>query len=86
MADDTLRHSIETGVNYQNPSGAMVVWSAAVGAEDDAFVLRADRTPAAVRPRASRRKAELVRATRSEDSVGTMQSWLTFPRPSAALS
>jgi AraC-like DNA-binding protein len=42
MADDTLRHAIETGVKYQNLSGAMVVWSAGVGEEDDAFVLRAD--------------------------------------------
>ncbi|WP_405826008.1 AraC family transcriptional regulator ligand-binding domain-containing protein [Streptomyces sp. NBC_01390] len=50
MADDTLRHAIETGVKYQNLSGAMVVWSAAVGEEDDAFVLRADLPDPAMDP------------------------------------
>ena len=40
MASDTLQHAIETGVKYQNLSGAMVVWSA--GRDDDAFILRAD--------------------------------------------
>jgi AraC-like DNA-binding protein len=50
MADDTLQHAIETGVKYQNLSGAMVVWSAAVGAEDDAFVLRADLPDPAMDP------------------------------------
>ncbi|WP_406305186.1 AraC family transcriptional regulator ligand-binding domain-containing protein [Streptomyces sp. NBC_00885] len=50
LADDTLRHAIETGVRYQNLSGAMVVWSAGVGAEDDAFVLRADLPDPAMDP------------------------------------
>jgi AraC-like DNA-binding protein len=50
MADDTLRHAIETGVKYQNLSGAMVVWSAAVSEEDDAFVLRADLPDPAMDP------------------------------------
>jgi AraC-like DNA-binding protein len=50
MADDTLRHAIETGVKYQNLSGAMVVWSAGVGEEDDAFVLRADLPDPAIEP------------------------------------
>ncbi|MER6154050.1 AraC family transcriptional regulator ligand-binding domain-containing protein [Streptomyces sp. NPDC001868] len=50
MADDTLRHAIETGVKYQNLSGAMVVWSAGVAEEDDAFVLRADLPDPAMDP------------------------------------
>ena len=50
MADDTLRHAIETGVKYQNLSGAMVVWSAGTGQEDDAFVLRADLPDPAMDP------------------------------------
>ncbi|MFI2635432.1 AraC family transcriptional regulator [Streptomyces collinus] len=51
MADDTLRHAIETGVKYQNLSGAMVVWSAATSeAEDEAFVLRADLPDPAMDP------------------------------------
>ncbi|WP_328364995.1 AraC family transcriptional regulator [Streptomyces sp. NBC_00445] len=50
MADDTLRHAIETGVKYQNLSGAMVVWSAATSEQDDAFVLRADLPDPAMDP------------------------------------
>ncbi|MFI5818131.1 AraC family transcriptional regulator [Streptomyces rishiriensis] len=50
MADDTLRHAIETGVRYQNLSGAMVVWSADVSEEEDAFVLRADLPDPATDP------------------------------------
>jgi AraC-like DNA-binding protein len=50
MADDTLRHAIETGVKYQNLSGAMVVWSAGIGDEDEAFVLRADLPDPAMDP------------------------------------
>ncbi|WP_327747737.1 AraC family transcriptional regulator [Streptomyces europaeiscabiei] len=50
MADDTLQHAIRTGVKYQNLSGAMVVWSAGVGQEDDAFVLRADLPDPAMDP------------------------------------
>ncbi|GAA3848126.1 AraC family transcriptional regulator SphR [Streptomyces coacervatus] len=50
MADDTLRHAIETGVKYQNLSGAMVVWSAGIGEEDGAFVLRADLPDPATDP------------------------------------
>ncbi|WP_030323665.1 AraC family transcriptional regulator [Streptomyces sp. NRRL B-3229] len=50
MADDTLRHAIETGVKYQNLSGAMVVWSAGTSKEDDAFVLRADLPDPAIDP------------------------------------
>jgi len=50
MADDTLRHAIETGVKYQNLSGAMVVWSAGIGEEDEAFVLRADLPDPAMDP------------------------------------
>nr|WP_319769804.1 AraC family transcriptional regulator ligand-binding domain-containing protein [Streptomyces europaeiscabiei] len=40
MASDTLQHAIETGVRYQNLSGAMVMWSAEQ--EDEGLVLRAD--------------------------------------------
>ncbi|MFD7490293.1 AraC family transcriptional regulator [Streptomyces mirabilis] len=50
MADDTLRHAIETGVKYQNLSGAMVVWSAGIGEEDGAFVLRAELPDPATDP------------------------------------
>ncbi|MFD5858349.1 AraC family transcriptional regulator [Streptomyces chartreusis] len=50
MAGDTLRHAIETGVKYQNLSGAMVVWSVGAGEEDDAFVLRADLPDPAMDP------------------------------------
>lgn len=51
MASDTLRHAIETGVEYQNLSGAMVamvMWSA--GPEGDGFVLRADLPDSALDP------------------------------------
>ncbi|MDO0916704.1 AraC family transcriptional regulator [Streptomyces sp. DT2A-34] len=48
MASDTLRHAIETGVRYQNLSGAMVVWSA--GQADEGFVLRADLPDPALDP------------------------------------
>jgi AraC-like DNA-binding protein len=48
MAADTLRQAIETGVRYQNLSGAMMVWSA--GEEDDGFVLRADLPDPAMDP------------------------------------
>ncbi|MGH1552617.1 AraC family transcriptional regulator ligand-binding domain-containing protein [Streptomyces sp. L7] len=44
LAADTLRHAIETGVKYQNISGAMTVWSTGVD-EDGAFVLRAPTSP-----------------------------------------
>lgn len=37
-------------MKYQNLSGAMVVWSAGVGQEDDAFVLRADLPDPAMDP------------------------------------
>ncbi|MFE2415779.1 AraC family transcriptional regulator [Streptomyces hokutonensis] len=49
LAADTLRHAIETGVKYQNLSGAMTVWSTGVD-EDGAFVLRADLPDPAVEP------------------------------------
>jgi AraC-like DNA-binding protein len=49
LADDTMRHAIETGVKYQNLSGAMTVWSTGVG-EDGAFVLRADLPDPAIEP------------------------------------
>ncbi|MFE2431998.1 AraC family transcriptional regulator [Streptomyces sp. NPDC059373] len=48
MASDTLRHAIETGVKYQNLSGAMVVWSTSL--DDDAFVLCADLPDPAMDP------------------------------------
>jgi AraC-like DNA-binding protein/lambda repressor-like predicted transcriptional regulator len=38
MAGDTLQQAIETGMKYQNLSGAMLVWSA--GPEEDGFVVR----------------------------------------------
>lgn len=38
MASDTLQQAIETGMTYQNLSGAMLVWSA--GPEADGFVVR----------------------------------------------
>lgn len=50
MSGDTLQHAVETGVKYQNLSGAMVVWSAGVVAQDDAFVLRADLPDPAMDP------------------------------------
>lgn len=49
LADDTLRHAIETGVKYQNLSGAMTVWSTGMG-EDGAFVLHADLPDPAIDP------------------------------------
>jgi AraC-like DNA-binding protein len=49
LAADTLRHAIETGVRYQNISGAMTVWSTGVH-EDGAFVLRADLPDPAIDP------------------------------------
>jgi AraC-like DNA-binding protein len=49
LADDTLRHAIETGVKYQNLSGAMTVWSTDMG-EDGAFVLHADLPDPAIDP------------------------------------
>ncbi|MER6355343.1 AraC family transcriptional regulator [Streptomyces sp. NPDC001634] len=48
MASDTLRDAIETGVRYQNLSGAMVVWSAT--AEDAGYVLRAELPDPALDP------------------------------------
>jgi AraC-like DNA-binding protein len=48
MAADTLRDAIETGVRYQNLSGAMVVWSAAPG--DTGLVLHADLPDPALDP------------------------------------
>jgi AraC-like DNA-binding protein len=49
LSADTLRHAIETGVRYQNLSGAMTVWSTGVG-EDGAFVLHADLPDPAIDP------------------------------------
>jgi AraC-like DNA-binding protein len=48
MASDTLQDAIETGVRYQNLSGAMVVWSA--DQQDEGFVLRADLPDPALEP------------------------------------
>ena len=48
MASDTVRAAIETGVRYQNLSGAMVVWSAEP--EDAGYVLRADLPDPALDP------------------------------------
>lgn len=48
MASDTLADAIETGVRFQNLSGAMVVWSC--GPEDGAFVLRAQLPDPAMDP------------------------------------
>jgi AraC-like DNA-binding protein len=48
MACDTLQHAVETGVKYQNLSGAMVVWSAV--REEDGFVLYADLPDPALDP------------------------------------
>lgn len=48
MAADTLQDAIETGVRYQNLSGAMTVWSA--GWEDAGYVLRADLPDPALDP------------------------------------
>lgn len=48
MASDTLADAIETGVRYQNLTGAMVVWSC--GPEDGAFVLRAQLPDPALDP------------------------------------
>lgn len=48
MASETLADAIETGVRYQNLSGAMVVWSC--GMQSDAFVLRAQLPDPALDP------------------------------------
>jgi len=48
MAGDTLRDAVETGVRFQNLSGAMVVWSAE--AEDTGYVVRADLPDPALDP------------------------------------
>jgi AraC-like DNA-binding protein len=48
MAADTLRDAIETGVRFQNLSGAMVVWSADM--EEVGYVLRADLPDPALNP------------------------------------
>ncbi|MGW2716815.1 AraC family transcriptional regulator [Streptomyces sp. NPDC001492] len=48
MAADTLQDAIETGVRYQNLSGAMTVWSA--GWEDAGYVLCADLPDPALDP------------------------------------
>lgn len=48
MASDTLADAIQTGVRYQNLSGAMVVWSC--GPEDGAFELRAQLPDPALDP------------------------------------
>jgi AraC-like DNA-binding protein len=48
LADDTLQRAIETGVRYQNLSGAMTVWSA--GREGSDYVLRADLPDPMVAP------------------------------------
>ncbi|MEU6252500.1 AraC family transcriptional regulator [Streptomyces sp. NPDC047043] len=48
MAADTLQDAIETGVRYQNLSGAMTVWSARW--EDAGYVLRADLPDPALDP------------------------------------
>ncbi|MEU0641211.1 AraC family transcriptional regulator [Streptomyces umbrinus] len=48
MAAENLRQAAETGVTYQNLSGAMVVWSA--GEEDDGFAIRADLPDPAMDP------------------------------------
>ncbi|MFJ5733150.1 AraC family transcriptional regulator [Streptomyces paradoxus] len=48
MAAETLREAIETGVRFQNLSGAMVVWSA--GQEEAGYVLRAELPDPALDP------------------------------------
>ncbi|MBK3639865.1 AraC family transcriptional regulator [Streptomyces sp. MBT33] len=48
MAAATLREAIETGVRFQNLSGAMVVWSA--GPEETGYVLRAELPDPALDP------------------------------------
>ncbi|WP_158845420.1 AraC family transcriptional regulator [Saccharothrix deserti] len=48
MAADTLRDAVETGMRFQNLSGAMVVWSARQ--EDLGFVLRVDLPDPALDP------------------------------------
>jgi len=48
MSANTLRHAIETGVKYQNLSGAMMVWSTAMDGDD--LVLRADLPDPALDP------------------------------------
>lgn len=48
MAAETLREAIETGVRFQNLSGAMVVWSADM--EEAGYVLRAELPDPALDP------------------------------------
>lgn len=48
MAAENLRQAAETGVTYQNLSGAMVVWSA--GEEDGGFAIRAELPDPALDP------------------------------------
>jgi hypothetical protein len=52
MASDTLADAIETGVRFQNLSGAMVVWSC--GPEDGGFELRAELPDPALDPAVGR--------------------------------
>ncbi|MFF7266311.1 AraC family transcriptional regulator ligand-binding domain-containing protein [Streptomyces sp. NPDC008159] len=48
MAAETFQEAIETGLRYQNLSGAMLVWSARW--EDDGYVLRAELPDPALDP------------------------------------
>ncbi|WP_184502987.1 AraC family transcriptional regulator [Streptomyces botrytidirepellens] len=48
LAAETLRDAVETGVRFQNLSGAMVVWSA--DEEETGYVLRADLPDPALDP------------------------------------
>ncbi|MFE7657918.1 AraC family transcriptional regulator [Streptomyces bottropensis] len=86
MAADTLREAIETGVRFQNLSGAMVVWSA--GAEEAGYVLRAELPDPALDPTVAVFLAEeafgsVVAVTRlsSGEEFAPQSVEFTFPAP-----
>lgn len=84
MAAETLRDAIETGVQYQNLSGAMVLWSAAPG--DAGFVLHADLPDPALDPSvavflAEEAFASVVTLTRLTAGPGFVPGLVEFSFP-----
>ena len=86
MAADTLRDAIQTGVRFQNLSGAMVVWSA--GEEAAGYVLRAELPDPALDPAVAvflgeEAFASVVALTRlsSGDDFAPQSVEFAFPAP-----
>ncbi|MEW2122072.1 AraC family transcriptional regulator ligand-binding domain-containing protein [Streptomyces sp. NPDC005474] len=86
MAAGTLRDAVETGVRFQNLSGAMVVWSA--GQEAAGYVLRAELPDPALDPAvavflAEEAFASVVALTRlsSGDEFAPQSVEFAFPAP-----